>query len=175
MTEQYTDLLILATSLGGIGALGGIGWKIYAWLTSYIYKHYVVSLNINTKDPIYDWIVLWLKEYGPINDSNHWTVKTNNESKRYNFRPSIAESEVDKTKKSKFIWKPRPGTFYFRHYRTGQFMRLKIKKMRIRMMNSGPSMMTDTRQKIGNLSLWKHSEHQQRLSMILFLKHMPNT
>ena len=128
MTEQYTGLLILATSLGGIGALGGIGWKIYAWLTSYIYKNYVVSLNINTKDPIYDWIVLWLKEYGPINDSNHWTVKTNNESKRYNFRPSVAESEVDKTKKSKFIWKPRPGTFYFRHYKTGQFMRLKIQK-----------------------------------------------
>ena len=85
--------------------MGGIGWKIYAWLTSYIYKNYVVSLNINTKDPIYDWIVLWLKEYGPINGSNHWTVKTNNESRRYNFRPSVAESEVDKTKKSKFIWK----------------------------------------------------------------------
>jgi len=125
MSEQFSGLLLLVTSLGGIGAFV---WKIYDLITYYIYKNYVISLHINTKDSIYDWIVLWLKNHGPINDSNHWTVKTNNESGKYNYRSLVSESEVDKTKKSKFVWKPRPGIFYFRHYKTGQFMRLRIRK-----------------------------------------------
>ena len=128
MAEDYSGLLLLVSSLGGIGIGSAFIWKIFDFIAYYIWKNYAVSLNINTKDPIYEWIVLWLKQYGPINDSNHWTVKTDNESRNYNYRSSLAESEIDRTKKSKFIWKPRPGTFYFRHYKTGQIMRLKIKR-----------------------------------------------
>jgi len=126
MSEQSTWLVLLLTGLGGFGVTGFM-WKIYELIQYYLWKNYVVSLNVNTKDPIYDCIVLWLKEHGPINESNHWAVQTN-ESSRYNFMPSVAESKEDKAKKMKFIWRPRPGTFLFRHYKTGQLMRLKINK-----------------------------------------------
>ena len=43
-------------------------------------------------------------------------------------RPSLAEAEQDKIKRRKYTWRPRPGTHIFRHYKTRQWIRLKIEK-----------------------------------------------
>ena len=49
-------------------------------------------------------------------------------SRGYCYRPPVVEAEEEKLKKMKFMWRPRPGTFFFRHYKTGQWMRLRIQK-----------------------------------------------
>ena len=128
MVEDSTWLVVLLTSLGGVGTVSFFVWKIYELIEYYLWKNYAVSLKINTKDPMYDWIVLWLKQHGPINDSNHWTIKTKGYSSRYTFMPSVPEAEEDKIRKTKFEWRPRPGTWVFKHPKTGQWMRLRIQK-----------------------------------------------
>ena len=63
--------------LAGLGTiLGFVGWQIFDLIYWYVWKHYFVSLNINTTDPVYEWILLWLKTHGPLNDAQHWTVET---------------------------------------------------------------------------------------------------
>ena len=76
MVGESTWLVLMLTSLGGIGTLSYFLWKIYALIEYYIWKNHIVSLNVNTTDPIYEWILLWLKRHGPINDSKHWTIQT---------------------------------------------------------------------------------------------------
>ena len=128
MAEESTLLVLILTSIGSLGTFSYLIWKVFDYLAYYVWKNYVVSLYVNTKDPIYDWIVLWLKRHGPINASNHWTIQTKNDSILHGFRPLVAEAEEEKLKKPKFEWRPRPATFLFKHYKTGQFMRLKIQK-----------------------------------------------
>ena len=75
MSESTLMVMVLG-SIGGLGTVSFVVWKIYELIQYYIWKNYFVSLNINTTDPIYEWILLWLKEHGPLNDNQHWTVQT---------------------------------------------------------------------------------------------------
>ena len=76
MEVEPSWLLLMLTSLGGFGTIAVVLWKIYALVEYYIWKNYIVSLNVNTTDPIYEYILMWLKRHGPINDNKHWTIQT---------------------------------------------------------------------------------------------------
>ena len=75
MAESAWMVLLLG-SIGGLGTLSYILWQMYSLISYYIWKNYFVSLNINTTDPIYEWVLLWLKRHGPLKDTHHWTVET---------------------------------------------------------------------------------------------------
>ena len=57
--ESGIWVIFLTMVLPSIGGLGYLTWLVY----EYIRQHYVVSFNINTTQPCYEWIVLWLKKY----------------------------------------------------------------------------------------------------------------
>ena len=70
--ENGIWVIFLTMVLPSIGGLGYLTWLVY----EYIRQHYVVSFNINTTQPCYEWIVLWLKKYGPLNKMQHLTLVT---------------------------------------------------------------------------------------------------
>ena len=70
--ENGIWVIFLTMVLPSIGGLGYLTWLVY----EYIRQHYVVSFNINTTQPCYEWIVLWLKKFGPLNKMQHLTLVT---------------------------------------------------------------------------------------------------
>ena len=64
--------ILLTMILPSIGGLGYLLWLVY----EYVRQHYVVSFNISTAQPCYEWIVLWLKKYGTLNKMQHLTLVT---------------------------------------------------------------------------------------------------
>ena len=64
--------IFITMILPSIGGLGYLSWLVY----EYIRQHYVVSFNINTSQPCYEWIVLWMRKYGPLKQMQHLTLTT---------------------------------------------------------------------------------------------------
>ena len=64
--------IFITMILPSIGGLGYLSWFVY----EYIRQHYVVSFNINTSQPCYEWIVLWMRKYGPLKQMQHLTLTT---------------------------------------------------------------------------------------------------
>ena len=65
-------LTIILPSIGGFGILSYTCWLVY----EYLRQNYVVSFTINTMQPSYDWIILWLQKYGPLDKMQHLTLVT---------------------------------------------------------------------------------------------------
>ena len=63
---------VMLTGIGGLGIFSSIAWIIY----EYIRQNHVVSFNINTTQPCYEWIILWLKKHGPLSTIQHLTLVT---------------------------------------------------------------------------------------------------
>ena len=64
--------IFITMILPSIGGLGYLSWLVY----EYIRQHYIVSFNINTSQPCYEWIVLWMRKYGPLKQMQHLTLTT---------------------------------------------------------------------------------------------------
>ena len=65
-------LTIILPSIGGFGILSYACWLVY----EYLRQKYVVSFTINTMQPSYNWIILWLQKYGPLDKMQHLTLVT---------------------------------------------------------------------------------------------------
>ena len=65
-------LTVILPSIGGGAIISYFGWLIF----EYLRQKYVVSFNINTAQPCYQWIILWLKKYGPLEKMQHLTIET---------------------------------------------------------------------------------------------------
>ena len=65
-------LTVILPSIGGGAIISYLGWLIF----EYLRQKYVVSFNINTAQPSYQWIILWLKKYGPLEKMQHLTIET---------------------------------------------------------------------------------------------------
>ena len=65
-------LTIVLPSIGGGAIISYFGWVVF----EYLRQKYVVSVNINTTQPCYQWVMLWLKKYGPLEKMQHLTIET---------------------------------------------------------------------------------------------------
>ena len=63
-------LTIILPSVGGFGILSYTCWLVY----EYFRQNYVVSFTINTMQPSYDWIILWLQVFKFGNGNIHWII-----------------------------------------------------------------------------------------------------
>ena len=69
-TQLIGIIAIILPSLGGFGILTTICWLVYECIR----QKYVVSFNINTTQPSYESVILWLKKYGPLDQMQHLTL-----------------------------------------------------------------------------------------------------
>ena len=69
-TKLIGIIAIILPSLGGFGILTTICWLVYECIR----QKYVVSFNINTTQPSYESVILWLKKYGPLDQMQHLTL-----------------------------------------------------------------------------------------------------
>ena len=75
--DKIQETLFYGTLLTIVGSLFSyVCWQITGLVYYHIWQNYCVSLNIHVTDPIYQWVLLWLKRHGPLNDARHWTVET---------------------------------------------------------------------------------------------------
>ena len=69
-TQLIGIIAIILPGLGGFGFIGTICWLVYECIR----QKYVVSFNINTTQPSYESVILWLKKYGPLDQMQHLTL-----------------------------------------------------------------------------------------------------
>ena len=146
--------IFITMILPSIGGLGYLSWLVY----EYIRQHYIVSFNINTSQPCYEWIVLWMRKYGPLKQMQHLTLTTKviiyyitiiiisyylyytSESHYFIcflqlqreriqwYNGGLEEQEDERMKNLEINWWPRPIIHYFWHHTSQKFVWFQLKR-----------------------------------------------
>ena len=102
------------TGLMGVGAALALLRRSLVYVEIFVHRKFITSLEINSRDPAYNWILTWLNQH-TNRSTQHLSVKTDYQSALSQTNPNLERSIQCRLDDIKFNLVPSPGIHYFKY------------------------------------------------------------